>query len=281
MAISSLGVGSSILTQDVIDQLRAADDAQYLTPINRKIADEEKKKNDLEVIDALMTNLTDSINEINSHNLYDERDAEVVGSSVEVSAVARSDIQEFSLNVISLATKQIEQSGAFGAKDEKIAATGTSGTFDLNIEGVSVANIAYDDTTTLEDLKNLINDEAGDKVNATIIQISDSDFRLFISSVETGASQDISMSDNGTGLSANLAGGMSAIQTGIDSHFEFNGQEIYRSSNEVDDLASGLTITLKELGTSDVKITQNRETIMEKFDSFLGHYNSAISQISK
>ena len=280
MAISSLGVGSSILTQDVIDQLRAVDNDQFIIPIDRKIVAEEKKKDDLELIDGYMTNLIDSINELNSHSLYDERAAEVTGTSVEVTAAAGGDLQGFSLEVISLATKQIEQTGSFSAKDATIAAAGTSGTFDLNIEGVGIANIAYDDTTTLEDLKTLINENAGDKVSATIIQISDTDFRLFISSVETGASQDISINDNGTGLSTNLTTGMSAIQTATDANFNFNGQAITRSSNVVDDLASGLTITLKEVGTSQVEILQNRETIMEKFDSFVEKYNEAINQIS-
>jgi len=281
MGISSLGVGSSILTQDVLDQLRAADEAGQIVPVDLSIANENDKKDALKIIDANMQNLIDSIDDIKRHGLYDEREATVSGSSVEVSAIINSDVQEFSLDVITLATKQIEQSGAFGAKDEKIAAAGTSGTFDLNIDGASIANITYDEETSLEDLKNLINNEAGDKVSATIIQINDTDFRLFISSVETGDSQDISISDNGTGLSANLDGGMSTIQTGVDSHFQFNGQDIYRSSNVVDDLASGLTITLKEVGSSDVSVAQNRDTIMEKFDNFMKHYNAAVTELDK
>ena len=281
MGISSLGVGSSILTQDVIDQLRAADNAKFVTPLNTKIAAEEKKQDDLEVIDAHMTNLIDSINELKSSSLYDARDAEITGdSAVEVTASSGSDIQDFSLEVVTLATKQIEQSGTFTASDAKIAGAGTSGTFDLNIDGVSIANITYDDTTSLTDLKNLINDNAGDKVSATVIQISDTDFRLFVSSVETGESQDISITDNGAGLDANLTTGLSAIQTGVNASLKFNNQLVSRESNSVDDLVSGLTIELKEVGTSQVSIEQSRETIMEKFDSFVEKYNETVSGIA-
>ena len=280
MGISSLGVGSSILTQDVIDQLKAADNAKFVSPITSKITAEEKKQDDLEVIDAHMSNLIDSINELKDTNLYDERDAEITGTSVGVTAASGSDLQDFSLEVVTLATKQIEQSGTFTASDAKIAGAGTSGTFDVNINGVSVANIAYDDTTSLTDLKNLINDNAGDKVSATIIQISDTDFRLFVSSVETGESQDISMTDNGTGLDANLTTGLSAIQTGENASLKFNNQLVSRASNSVDDLVSGLTIELKEVGTSQVSINQNRETIIEKFDSFIEKYNETVSGIA-
>lgn len=282
MAISSLGVGSSILTQDVLDQLREADEAGKVTPITLELANEGDKKDALALIDASMTNLSDSIEEIKNNVLFDERQTDLTGSSVEVTAAANSDIQDFSLEVISLATKQIEQSGTFTTRDANIAAPLSSGTFDLNLNGVSVANIEYDDTTTLEDLKNSINTEAGDSISATIIQISDSDFRLFLSSTQTGASQDISFTDNSTGLSANLlegVGGLDEIQVGDDASFKFNGQAVSRSSNTVDDLVTGLEITLKEEGITQVSVSQNRDNIMEKFDSFITHYNAAMNEL--
>lgn len=280
MGISSLGVGSSILTQDVLDQLRAADEAKFITPLTTKITTEESKQDDLELIDSYMKNLIDSINDINGSSLYEERSAEVTGTSVEVTAASGTDIQDFSLEVISLATKQIEQSGGFTSADATIAASGTSGTLDLNIEGVSIANISYDENTTLDELKDMINSQAGDEVNATVVQISDNDFRLFVSSVETGASKDISFTDNGTGLSANLTG-MTAIQTGVDASLKFNGQAISRSSNSIDDIVTGVTIDLKEAGTSQVVISQDREALMEKFNSFVEKYNEAVSGIAK
>ena len=44
MGISSLGVGSSILTQDILDQLREADESGKITPITLSIANENDKK---------------------------------------------------------------------------------------------------------------------------------------------------------------------------------------------------------------------------------------------
>ena len=162
MGISSLGAGSSILTQDVLDQLREADDAKYVTPIELEIVNEGDKKDALEIIDASMTNLIDSIDVIKSHSLFDERSAQVTtGTSVEVSAAANTDIQDFTLDVVNLATKQIEESGAFTASTETIA--NDVGSMNLNIDGQDFT-IDYDATTTLDDLKKSINDVAGDKV---------------------------------------------------------------------------------------------------------------------
>lgn len=283
MGISSLGVGSSILTQDVVDQLRAADESSRITPITLSIADENDKKAALDLINASMTNFVDSITAIKSRSLFDERSTTVSGSSVAVTAAANSDIMDFTLNVANLATKQIEQSGAFTAKTETIATA--AGAMNLNIDGQDF-EIAYDETTTLDDLKNLINDAAGEKVNATIVQINSGEFRLFISSVNTGSTQDITMTDNASGLGGNLKDtrlttGLAAIQTGVDANFTFNGQAITRASNTVSDLVAGLSITLKEVGTSAVSVEQNRDNILAKIDSFIEKYNSTITELDK
>lgn len=280
MGISSLGVGSSILTQDVLDQLRAADEAGQVKPVELSIANEGDKKEALKLIDASMTNLADSIAEIKSQSLYDERKTDVTGSSVTVSADAKSDIQDFTLNVTTLATKQIEQSGSFSSEDDLVS--GGAGQINLNIDGQDFT-IDYTATTTLKELKGLINDVAGEKVDATVVQIGASDFRLFISSADTGTTQNITITDVTGTIDSKLSTDFdtAAIQSGVNAAFTFNGQAITRTSNTIDDLITGLDITLKEVGSSEVSISQDRENILEKFDSFVEKYNAAITELDK
>ncbi len=279
MGISSLGVGSSILTQDVLDQLRKADDAKYITPITTKITAETKKQDAFKIIDASMKNLIDSIDAIKTQTLYDERKATVVGTSATVTAASNSDIGDFTLGVTQLATKQVEESGLFSAKTETIA--NGAGSLNLNIDGTDFT-IAYDATTTLDGLKDLINDVAGDKVDATIVQMSGTDFRLFISSASTGATQNITVTDSSAQLKdARLTTGLTAVQTGVNAAFTFNGQSLTRTSNNITDLITGLDITLKEVGTSTVAISQDRESFLKKVDSFVEKYNSAITELDK
>jgi flagellar hook-associated protein 2 len=296
MGISSVGVGSSILTQDVLDQLRSADEAGQIKPIELDLALENDKKKALNTIMTKMDALASSSLDLKDHSLYDARTASVVGSSVEVSAAIKTDIQDFTLNVTKLATKQVEQSGAFASKDEVVDAL--AGSFDLQVGSDAPITINYEAGASLEDIKNLINKEAGSLVDATVVQISSGEFRLFLSSDQTGADREISIS-NGAGLDSRLTTDTSlnpahsydpvtnptpayaAIQKGIDSEFTFNGQAITRSSNTIDDLITGLDITLKEVGTSTVKITQDREEILKKFDAFVEKYNENITELSK
>ncbi len=279
MGVSSLGAGSGILTQDVLDQLREADEAKFVTPTELAIANEEDKKTALTQIDATMANLTDAINELASPLLYDERTTEVIGTSVEVTALANTDIQDFTLDVTNLATKQIEQSGAYATSTDLIASA--AGSMNLNIDGLDFA-IDYDATTTLTDLKNSINDIAGDKVDATIVQINSGEFRLFLSSVDTGTTQNITMTDTtGNLLDTRLTTDFDApaVQDGVDANFTFNGQAITRTSNEISDLIVGLDITLKEVGSSNVSISQDRENILGRIDSFVEKYNAAMTEL--
>lgn len=278
MGISSLGVGSSILTQDVLDQLRKADEAKFVTPVELELANEGDKEDALKLIDASMTNLIDSIDAMKSQALFDERATTITGTSVAVTAAAGSDIQDFTLNVTTLATKQVEQSGSFAASTDSVAAV--DGQINLNIDGQNFT-IDYVAGTTLSELKDLINGVAGDKVDATVVQIGATDFRLFISSADTGTTQNITITDNTGTLDARLTTGLTAIQTGVDANFTFNGQPITRTSNNITDLVAGLSITLKEVGTSSVSVAQNRDNIIAKIDSFVEKYNSAITELNK
>lgn len=276
--ISSLGAGAGVLTQDVLDQLRKADESQWITPIDLNLALEKDKQSALDVLMANMKNLYDAMNELGTNTLYDERSATVTGTSVEVTAAANSDLQDFSLNVINLATKQIEQSGSFTATTDTIASG--AGSLNLNIDGQDFT-INYDATTTLDDLKNEINTVAGTKIDATVVQVATGDFRLFMSSVDTGTTQDITLTDTSGLLSGTqLTTGSSVVQTAVDANFEFNGLAMTRTSNNITDIVTGYDITLKEAGLSTVSVQQNRDEILSRIDSFVEKYNTAVNELT-
>lgn len=302
MGISSLGVGSGILTQDIIDQLKKADEAQRVQPITLKLANENDKKDNIGIIKANIVNLRDSINELQGASLlFSDRSATVSGTSVEVTADANSDIQDFTLNVTKLASKRIEESGTFGSAStpfdpKQTAIASGAGNIQFNVTGMAAPiDIAVDTTTTLDDIKRAINDQAGKYAQASIVQTATGEYNLFISTKETGAGKDISFTDSGNLLIGNqfknptdgagnaIANSMNAVTgaEGNDASFSYNGQAITRSSNTIDDLVTGYHIKLKELGSSDVSVGQDRTKIEAKIDSFVEKYNAAISELDR
>jgi len=277
MGVSSLGVGSSILTQDVLDQLRAADEAKFVAPVDSRISDNEAKSTAFDQMDALMDNAYESLKSLTEYGVFEARTTSVDNEDlVQVTASESSDIQDFTLEIQTLATKEIEQSGQFTSRTDSIA-TG-SGSMELSV-GSKTFTIEYTAETTLEDLKELIEEEAGDSVGTTIVQVADGDFRLLFSAEDTGTNQEISISDNDSTLSNALTSGMRNVQTAVDAEFTFNGLDITRSSNTVEDLLSGVKITLKDVGTTEVSIQQDRASIEEKITNFVDKYNSAIYQL--
>lgn len=286
MAISSLGAGAGILTQDLLDQLREADEAQYIRPLDTRKATETAKQDAFNIIEAYMDNVESSLSTLTEYGVFESRTASSSSESVAtVTAADSSDIQDFSLEVLNLATKEIVQSAAsaFATKESTIATgTGTE-TLDLTI-GSETFTLEYDETTTLEGLKDLINKEAGNSVSATIVQVADGDYRLFLNAKESGTGQDIAIVDNSGGgsvLNSALTTGIANVQNGVDAQFKYNGQTIIRSSNAVDDLLSGVTITLKEAGTTNVSIEQDRENIASNVENFISKYNAALYQLNE
>ena len=283
MGISSLGAGSSILTQDVIDQLRVADESKYVAPIDSKMKAEKDKVAAFDVLEAYADNVYESLKSLTEFGVFESRVTNVDDEDiVDVSAVQNSDIQDFTLEVTSLATKQIEQSGQFSDRTDTIA--NGKGSLELKV-GDETFTIDYESTTTLDGLKELIEKEAGDKISATVVQVAEGDFRLLFSAKETGTGQAITITDNDDHLAEQLQAdtdttdGMSNVQTAVDAEFKFNGLDITRKSNVVDDLLTGVKITLKDVGTTDVSVKQDRGHIEEKVTNFIDKYNSVMFQL--
>jgi len=97
----------------------------------------------------------------------------------------------------------------------------------------------------------------------------------------------ISISDSaGGGLlgsitgTSNTAGSVSIVQDSSDARFTFDGISMTRSTNTVTDIASGLTVNLlKDSGSANISITQNRDQIATEMGSMVSSYNTLIKQL--
>ncbi|MEA1981915.1 MAG: flagellar filament capping protein FliD [Campylobacterota bacterium] len=292
MGISSLGAGSSILTQDVLDQLRAADEAKFVTPLETRISAEEDKSAAFDIVDAYMDNMYESLKSLTEYGVFESRSTSVSNEErVGVSAAQSSDVQDFTLNVSTLATKEIVQSGQFASKDAIVSDGTAGGKLEINVGSESYA-IDYEADTTLEGLKELINKNASDGVSASIVQINSEDFRLVLSAANSGEGQAISITDvvgeGETLLDAlkpdadpdDAIDGMTNVQTAVNATFSYNGIDIERTSNRVDDLLGGVSIELKDTGITQVSVQQNSEHIAERMTNFIDKYNAALNQLN-
>jgi flagellar hook-associated protein 2 len=182
-AVSSLGMGSGVLTSDVIDKLKTNDTNLVIAPIDKKIATNTQKQTSMTTLDSLATSLYGASSSLEDSTLYQKRTVAGSNDNVSVTADTGVAIQNFTISNTKMATTNVSQSGSFTSSTNTFA-TG-SGKFNLNINGTDY-KIAYDGTTTYDDLKTKINDIAGKDVTASILQTGDTSYSLILNSKTTG-----------------------------------------------------------------------------------------------
>lgn len=291
-SISSLGIGSGVLTADVIDQLKEADESRIIKPIENKITINNQKQDAQELLTSLMKTFKASASALSYSTIFDNKSVDVDGSA-EVKVDAGATVESFTLETTTLAKKDITNFGEFSSKTTALVGSGESGVLNLSIDGTTYG-IAYDDTTTLEDLAQSITDEAGTDISASILQTGDGKYSLVLSSKTTGADQAITIEDTDDGSigSGTLNGmfdaydvntnpnGYQKIQNAVDAEFLYNGITVTRSTNEISDLILGVDIKLKEEGDfSRVNISQDTEEITGELQQFVDSYNTLITNI--
>lgn len=284
--ISSLGIGSGVLTADVLDQLRASDEASIISPINTKIESNTKQKDAYTLLNSLMTTLKSNASALSYDTLFDTKEVTSSGEAV-VTLDDGSLAESFTLETLALAKKDVTKLGALGAKDTAIAATG-SGTLTIG-SGTNSFTVDYTATMTLQDLAQAITDAGGDTFSASILQTAEGKYNLMISSKETGAEKALTITDTGGKLNAALFGaynetsnphGYQKVQEGSDASVKYNGILISRSSNSFDDLIQGVNISLKKEGDfSSIDIKMDKTPIIDEMTLFVESYNALISNL--
>lgn len=207
--INSLGLGSGVLTADLLDKLKAADTAALVTPIDSKIILNSQKTQALDLLNSLLSSFKSSVGSLDDDTLYQSRSVTGTNDGVGVTASSGSQIRDFSLNITNIAKKSVVESGAFTSSSSLVGSG--DGTLKLGIAGKEYS-IAYTASTTLDGLKQAINDAAGSDVTASILQTGTSAFNLVLTSKTTGQNQVMTLKDAGGTLDSKLL--MNDIQTG-------------------------------------------------------------------
>jgi flagellar hook-associated protein 2 len=286
--VSSVGIGSGVLTSDLIDKLVTAEK----DPTEKRLdARQDSVTAELSIFAQIQSAVTDL--RLPARNLANPdtfNQLSVSSGSAAFTARASSDAvaANYSLEVISLAKSQSLSSGTFA--DSDTTAIG-EGTLNITIGGQTTSILIDPANNTLEGIASAINEEAGLEASATVIN-NGSGFQLVITSNKTGAANaiDVSVSDTGggslvdsTGLSrlsyTTGANGqqLTLNQAATDASIKFNGIPITRETNTIDDLVAGLTIDL--VGTNEnapaaLKIERDTAFVTEKVKEFVDSYNA-------
>jgi len=300
--VTNLGLGTknSGLNDELIKKLKEADEAGQIKPLTSRLEKNDLKQKDLAALKTLVSNVNVSGKTLGGEALYLKRNTNNAGSSVTASAANGVSVQSFSIDVQKLAQKDTFQSKNFKKASEIVGATST-GSFDVEIDGQKFS-IGVTRSTTYQDIVDKINDVSGGKLQARILNVGgDKPNQIMLQSGKTGATQTIKISNDTSGILDKLgwddtqfqdtdeSGALltnpdgspkmtsnlekNRIQKAQDAEFTYNGVNVKRDKNTFDNLRPGVTITLNEVGKTNVSISQNTDEVIKAVEEFIKDYN--------
>lgn len=291
MSVSSVGIGSGVLTSDLIDRLVAAE----REPTEKRLkAKTDEVTTELSVFGQIQSAVTDfrlASRPLSSSDLF-----QTLGFSSSNSAVSgqvSSDAQtgSYTLEVSELAKAQSLTSGVIANADNTELGAGS---LTLSLGSKSTTLNLDASNNSLKGIAAAINKQTDVAVSASVVNVGGG-FRLVLTGDETGAANtiDITVNDSdgnntdGTGLSqlayTTGANNLTQTQAATDAVFKFNGLDITRSTNSFDDVIEGVSFTLSGTNAGSpatIKVERNTDVVVEKVQEFIDKFNALEKVIS-
>ncbi len=289
-SITSLGIGSGIDIESIVNQLVAVE--------RRPIQFLETRQTEIDIqISALgavrdtVSNFQTGISDLKlstgfrSFSVTSSDDQVITASVGEGSVPISSDIE-----VLTLAQRNKLASNAYASS------TSVVGTGQLNISvGVDTFSISIDDNnSTLEGIRNAINDNLNNSgVTASIITADDGS-HLVLTSDESGTLNELTVTITGdgdgkdrnkNGLSAllfepNGKKNIQEIDAAQDATLTVDGFDVTRSSNDISDVIEGVTLSLKDVGTAALSVSEDRSVGKSAIEAAVTAYNDLIISLN-
>ncbi|MDO6443691.1 flagellar filament capping protein FliD [Marinobacter sp. 2_MG-2023] len=286
-SISSLGIGSGVLTSDLVDQLVEAERAPTDTRLAQKTEEAEALISAYGTLRSAVTELRLPMRQLSSPENLTAFSAsssnEDIGVTVDSTKASRG---TYSVEVTSLAGAQaLASRDVFADRDSTSVGQGT---LTLSV-GSNTVDITIDDSNdTLQGLANAIN-EADAGVSAGVIDTGNG-FQLVFSADESGTANAVSISVSGDsegtatdnqGLSRfafNTAmdadSGLRETIAATDAVMSINGVEITRSNNSFENVIDGLNFDISETGSSVIRVEQDFEAVADRVQGFVDQFNA-------
>jgi len=290
--VNSLGIGSGVLTADLIDKLREADNTIVIKPIEDKISSMNSKEDAYDLLKELMNTFQGSSLALGGDSLYLDRSVSGGTDAVSVSAESGAVVQSFSITDVDKAEADIWNSKVFTSKTEFLKTDASDpmseGTLSISFGNVSDEDyvnydIEYLATSSLSDIRDSINEVASDKMTASILQVGDDSYELILTAKDTNEPMTFTDSNGADANSLSTILELNNMQPAEAATFKYNGINVSRSSNDISDLITGVTINLNKnqeaSDTASIDIVQNDVSIKTEMDLFVTNYNTLMSNL--
>lgn len=271
--------GSGINIRELTSGLVAADVEPKKALIKQKVTATETSISALGQIRAQLDKLRTAGDAINASPVLT---ASATGTAASVALTDRTKVveQEASLYVNALAKRQVVEFTGYASADAPMG----SGSIAVEIgvwtdidsdsfiadpeKAVQTVNIPAG--ATLQDVANALNELDG--VSARVLDKGDGTYSLGLVS-ETGVGSSLRLSafeDAGqpglAALDTRVGAAEHEVQSASDAILEVDGFVVLRSSNEIDDLIPGTSVTLNATGLTTISVARDKETAAKNLE---------------
>ena len=304
MTIQSLGVGSGLALDDLVQQLLNAERQPKEARLNAKEERNEAEISGLGQIKSKLSDFKDAVDELRSDNGINGREPTITNPSedndvlsAEASNSALRGSYEIVVEQLASGSRITTDDGAFTSSSDSVLSSGT-GSLTFDVGGSESFTINVSAGMTLTQLREAINN-ADDNfgVTANIIDTGTAAGpRLVFSSSETGDGNDLVITnDTGaaeldrlstTGGTANISA--ANIEGAKNAIAYVDGIEVQSSSNEFENTIQNVSFEVNEVSPKDsvgdflatkLNIGYDKDGLDKKIRDFVDNYNSLIDEI--
>lgn len=308
---TNVDITGTYLKQQTIDTLKQYDEESQIKPLTTRIATNALQQQDLTAITTLISQFKTSYADIASETSFLKRKTSIAGSN-SVSANIEDGVAEqtIRMSVMQLAQSDSYQTKGFSSRSDVVFSSLKSDTdakFSLQV-GDKSYDITVNNKTTLDELSQKITDATDGKISVKILNVGGTNpYSMVFQTKDTGKDNAIKFKMAGdvntNGLFKDLGftttkpddKGVFTLEAGTDTNagkklanaqdaeFTFNGVNMTRSKNTIDDIITGATFTLNnvddkttsgEYKDTVISISKDTASLVKTMQSMVQAYNT-------
>ena len=275
--VQALGAGAGFDTKKIVEALVNAEKAPAEARINSKIAESEAKISGLGKAVSILNVVKDAaerLNDAKDFNTFTVSNSQESAFSASSTSSARAGSNN--VTVSQIAQEQRSVSNAFASEtnafnSDPITVSISVGSSNSVTTDITVSDASLQGTVSAINAANL-------GVTAEIIDTGATSDRYRIQLIgETGAENVFSLTSSDSSLS------FSSVQTATDAQLNVNGIDFTRSSNVIDDVITGVTLSLNTVtnGAANLSVNQDDAQARANIVDFVTIYNEAQRQLKE
>ena len=273
--VQALGAGAGFDTKKIVEALVNAEKAPAEARLNTKITESEAQISGLGQAVSVLNVVRDAaqrLNDAKDFKTYAVTNSQTSAFTATTTSQARAGSNN--ITVSQIAQEQRSLSNAFASETAKFNAGSitlslTVGSTSQTTSSISVADASLSGTVKAINAANL-------GVTAEIVDTGESANRYRIQLIgETGAEKAFSLTSSDNSLN------FSSVQSAADAKLNVNGIDFIRSKNVIDDVLTGVSLSLNSVttGAASLSINQDNSEAKANIVDFVTIYNEAQKQL--